>query len=53
MTLTDLLKKFYKAVGPELEIDREHKKVEIREKYFFSKITETYYTFRGYQVERV
>jgi hypothetical protein len=53
MTLTDLLKTIYRAVGPELEVDKEHKIVEVREKYLLSNIVENYYTLRGYQVKRI
>ncbi len=52
MSLVKIMKSMYDAVGPELEVNSVNKTVEIKERYLFSKITETYFIFKGYEVNR-
>ena len=53
MNIGTIVKKVWKEIIPELEVDRDAKQVYLKENIFFSNITEAYYTLKGYSVERV
>jgi len=53
MNVGTVVKKVWKEIIPELKVNRDAKQVYLKENLFFSYITETYYTLKGYSVERV
>jgi len=40
----------YYKLGPEIIVDEANKKVNLRDNLFFTHLTRTYYTLRGYNV---
>lgn len=53
MKLTKMLKSIGKHVLPEVNVNEDNKYVELKSNVLGSNITEAYYIFKGYTVERV
>jgi len=48
--LENLVKKIYRSLGPEIETDKKNQTYKIvGEGFFFSHLTEAYFSFKGYQ----
>jgi len=50
-SLKDMVMNAYQKLGPEIIIDETNKRVSLKDNWFFTHLTRTYYALRGYNVE--